>query len=84
MFSLSGTVTRMKPPGNSINRLILDELAHGEMRSHRLVVAVRKAIRTWPVPFKGNLSAAVNTALRGLVNSKAIRDTDGTYTLVRD
>lgn len=72
----------MKSPGPTITRLILDQLAHGEMRSLRLLVAVRKALGTGPAPFKGDLSAAVNAALRSLVNARTIDHMDGTYWLL--
>ena len=46
-----------------IDGVILKQLARGEMRLLILLVSVRKAL-AGSAPFKGDLSKAVNTALR--------------------
>ena len=63
-----------------IERLILDLLAAREMRPLALLVALRKSVST-PVPFKGDLSRAVNAALRRLIASHAIVDSGGVFSL---
>ncbi len=63
-----------------ISQLILDELAHGEMRLLVLVVAIRKGLDR-SEGIKGDLSAAVKSALRKLVAAKAVTDVEGVYGL---
>jgi hypothetical protein len=60
--------------------LILDELARGERRLLSLVVAVGKVLERSD-RLKGNLTTTIKSALRSLVASKAIVDSDGMYSL---
>ena len=64
-----------------IDGVILKQLARGEMRLLILLVSVRKAL-AGSAPFKGDLSKAVNTALRRLIASRTVTDTEGVYSLV--
>lgn len=64
-----------------IDSIILRQLARGEMRLLSLLVSVRRAL-AGSAPFKGDLSKAVNTALRRLITSRAVTDTGGVYSLV--
>ena len=64
-----------------IDSVILNQLARGEMRLLILLVSVRKAMGG-SVPFKGDLAKAVNTALRRLIASRTVTDTEGVYSLV--
>jgi hypothetical protein len=70
----------MRNPPDTLRRLILDQLAHGEMRLLTLLVAIRKTFGP-PAHFKGDLSAVVKAALRKLEASKMVVNTDGVYTL---
>ena len=63
-----------------ISDLVLDQLARGEMRVLVLVVAVRKALGSTG-HYKGDLTAAVTSALRKLVHVKAVVDEGGAYSL---
>jgi len=63
-----------------ICQLILDQLGEGEMGRLALLVGTRRALGG-PPRFKGDLSAAVNAALRTLVASNEIVDVEGTYAL---
>jgi hypothetical protein len=69
----------MRIPPETLTQLILDQLAGGEMRLLVLIVGIRKDLKGSGV--KGDLSARVQTALRGLVASKSIVNHDGVYTL---
>lgn len=62
-----------------LRQMILDQLAGGEMRLLVLVVSVRKALAGSVV--KGDLSAQIQSALRGLVASKFVVNSDGVYSL---
>ena len=64
-----------------IDRLVLAQLAHREMRLLTLTVSVRKALTGSP-PFKGDLSRAVTLALRRLVATRSVLENDGVYSLV--
>lgn len=72
----------MKYPAYQVEQLIVKELAGGEMRVLSLTVAVRRAIHRTRV-FKGDLSATVRTALRKLVASRQVVESDGMYSLAR-
>ncbi len=63
-----------------INQLILDELARRERRVLSLVVAIRKDLQPAGV-VKGDLTAIVKSALRGLVAERTVIDEDGLYSL---
>jgi hypothetical protein len=63
-----------------ITQLILDKLAEGEMRLLVLTVAVRKGLGGTE-GIKGDLSKAVQAALRKLVASKMVEDVGGVYVL---
>jgi hypothetical protein len=63
-----------------INQLILDELARRERRVLSLVVAIRKDLQPSGV-VKGDLTAMVKSALRGLVAEQTVVDEDGLYSL---
>jgi len=76
----SSTMTKMRNPPDTLRRLILDQLGHGEMRLLTLLVAIRKTFGP-PAYFKGDLSAVVKSALRKLEASKIVVNTDGVYTL---
>ena len=69
----------MRIHSNPLGQSILSQLAGGEKRLLVLVVGVRKALRG--VPVKGDLSAQVQSALRGLVASKSVVNDDGVYSL---
>jgi len=71
---------RMRTAKASISQLIIDQLAHGEMRMLVLVVALRKTLGA-SAHIKGDLSSVVVVALRKLVASKVVVDNEGTYTL---
>jgi hypothetical protein len=72
----------MKTSAPEITQLILDQLGRGEMRLLVLLVAIRKALKARSSSFKGDLPAAVNAALRKLVVSRTVGNTDGTYSLL--
>lgn len=63
-----------------INELILEHLSRREMRLLSLVVAIRKGF-VISNGFKGDLTAAVKSALRKLVASKTVVDVEGMYSL---
>jgi hypothetical protein len=63
-----------------IEQLILDQLAHGEMRLLTLVVAIRKTQGRFE-GMKGDLSATVKSGLRNLISRKVVADVDGMYLL---
>jgi hypothetical protein len=65
-----------------ISQLIIDQLAHGEMRMLVLVVALRKTLGA-SAHIKGDLSSIVVVALRKLIASKVVVDSEGTYSLNR-
>jgi hypothetical protein len=67
----------------SINQLIIDQLAHGELRMLALVVALRKTLGK-SAYLKRDLSSVVVIALRKLVATKVVRDSEGTYSLNQD
>jgi hypothetical protein len=69
----------MQTRSDDLSQLILKQLAGGEKRLLVLVVGIRKS--SGGLPFKGDLSARVQSALRSLVSSKAIVNTDGIYSL---
>jgi hypothetical protein len=63
-----------------ISQLILDQLAVGERRVLSLIVVIGKVLsRTETV--EGDLTAMVKSALRTLVEARAIVDADGLYSL---
>jgi len=64
-----------------IENVILHALAGAEMRPLVLLVLVRKALGA-SLPIKVDLPRLVTTALRKLVASKCISDTDGIYSIV--
>ena len=70
----------MRTQPERISRLILDQLAMGEMGSLVLLVAVRRAMGG-AAPFKGDLAAAVKAALRKLVASQSITEVEGVYSI---
>jgi len=74
-----GTMRTAKAP---ISQLIVDQLAHGEMRMLVLVVALRKTLGA-SAHIKGDLSSIVVVALRKLIASKVVVDSEGTYSLNR-
>jgi hypothetical protein len=63
-----------------IQSLIVDQLAAREMEILSLVVAVRRTLNR-SGSTKGDLSAMVKSALKKLVASNAIVETDGRYSL---
>ncbi len=65
---------------NRVIPLILEELTRGERRVLSLIVAVGKALERSDAA-KGNLATTIKSALRTLVASNAIVDTDGMYSL---
>ncbi|HEX4123912.1 MAG TPA: hypothetical protein VHY37_04235 [Tepidisphaeraceae bacterium] len=69
----------MHTTSQNLNQLILDQLAAGEKRLLVLTVAIRKSLGVTAI--KGDLSARVQSALRGLVASKSIVNDDGAYSL---
>jgi hypothetical protein len=72
----------MRTANASISQLIIDQLGTGEMRILSLVVALRKTMgRTMCI--KGDLSSIVKVALRKLVATKVVLDSEGTYSLNR-
>lgn len=71
----------MSLPALRINQMILDQLAVSERRILSLIVAVRKSLQTSDV-FKGDLTAAVESALRRLVASQRVVEVGGIYSLV--
>jgi hypothetical protein len=68
----------MSIPAARVRDLILEQLSHREMRLLSLVVAIRKGL-SGTEGFKGDLSAAVKSALRTLVLSKDVVDVGGLY-----
>ncbi|MGD0389574.1 MAG: hypothetical protein ABSC42_11520 [Tepidisphaeraceae bacterium] len=66
----------------SIGQLIVDQLARGEMRILGLVVALRKTLGQ-SAYIKVDLSSVVVVALRKLIASKVVLDSEGTYSLNR-
>lgn len=69
----------MQTISEPLSELILTQLAHGEMRLLVLVVRIRKSLGGSII--KGDLSARVLSALRGLIASKSVVNTDGVYSL---
>lgn len=69
----------MRTPPDMLRRLILSQLAGGEMRLLVLVVGIRKNLQG--AVFKGDLSERVQSALRGLVASRSVVESDGVYSL---
>src|SRR5580658_2713089 len=76
---MMATMRTAKAP---ISQLIVDQLAHGEMRMLVLVVALRKTLGA-SAHIKGDLSSIVVVALRKLIASKVVVDSEGTYSLNR-
>jgi hypothetical protein len=72
-------MSQMRTPSETLSRLILNQLAGGEMRLLVLVVGVRKGLGG--NVFKGDLSARVQSVLRGLVASNFVENHDGVYSL---
>jgi len=66
----------------SISQLIVDQLSLGEMRMLVLVVALRKTLGAG-AHIKGDLSSVVVVALRKLIASNVVVDSEGTYSLNR-
>lgn len=73
-------ITNMPLFTNRVIPLILEELARGERRVLSLIVAVGKVLERSDA-VKGNLTTTIKSALRTLVASNAIVDTDGMYSL---
>ena len=69
----------MRTPPDTLRRLILSQLAGGEMRLLVLVVGIRKNLQGLVI--KGDLSDRVQSVLHGLVASRCIINTDGVYSL---
>lgn len=69
----------MRTTSKTLSQLILDQLAGGEMRLLVLVVGIRKSLGGSAI--KGNLSARVQSALRALITSKAVENSEGVYSL---
>jgi hypothetical protein len=64
------------------SQIIIDELSAGERRELSLVVAIRNVLnRTGAV--KGNLPDMTKSALRKLVASGTLVESDGLYSLAR-
>jgi len=63
-----------------IERLILDQLARGEMRLLALIVAIRRTQGRFE-GIKCDLPATVKSALRKLISRNVIADVDGVYSL---
>jgi len=63
-----------------ITDLVLSQLAAGEMRMLSLVVAVRRRLEPGD-RITGDLSAVVKTAIRKLVLSKAVTESDGVFSI---
>jgi hypothetical protein len=63
-----------------VTPLILEELARGERRVLSLVVAVGKVLERSEA-MKGDLTTTIKSALRAMVSSESIVDTDGMYSL---
>ena len=63
-----------------ISSLIVKQLALGEKRILGLVVGVRTALGI-SERVKGDLTEVIRAALRKLVASKAVVDTEGSYSL---
>jgi hypothetical protein len=74
------TMARMALTTTRITSLILDQLAHGEMRLLVLTVAVRRGLDRSEC-IKGDLSKAIKSSLRKLVATKVVIDMEGTYAL---
>jgi predicted RNA-binding protein YlxR (DUF448 family) len=72
----------MRTAKASIGQLIIDQLAHGDMRMLVLVVALRKTLGRGAY-IKGDLSSVVMVALRKLIATKVVVDSEGTYSLNR-
>jgi hypothetical protein len=70
----------MSIPAAHVRELIIQQLSQREMRLLSLVVAIRKTF-SGSVGFKGDLTAMIKSALRGLINSKMVVDVEGVYTL---
>jgi len=62
-----------------IEGLIVERLGTGDASHLILLVSVRRALNT--TPFKGDLSSAVASALRRLVDVGSILHDDGIYSL---
>jgi hypothetical protein len=73
----------MRTAKTSISQLIIEQLALGEMRMLVLVVALRKTLGR-SMYIKGDLSSVVLVALRKLIASKVVVDSEGTYSLNPD
>lgn len=67
---------------NDIPGLILDRLARSEARLLNLTVAVRNRLNQ-NGGYKGDLTRAIECALRDMIKSKRVIDTDGAYSLAR-
>jgi hypothetical protein len=65
-----------------IETVILSTLATGESRLLALTVLVRKSVGG-SIPIKVDLNRLVVAALRKLVASKCISDSDGIYTIIK-
>jgi hypothetical protein len=72
-------IATMKASSVTLNQLILNKLAMGEMRLLVLVVNIRKSLG--PCTIRGDLSAKVRSALRRLIALKCVVDSDGVYSL---
>ena len=73
-------ILSMSTAAMPIEKLILDQLAHGEMRLLSLVVAIRRSQGRFE-GMKGDLSASVKSSLRKLISRSIVADVDGMYLL---
>jgi hypothetical protein len=60
--------------------MILDTLGDGERRQLSMVVAIRNVLSR-SGPMKGDLTTSMKAALRKLVASGTVEETDGVYSL---
>ena len=81
-IKISGMILSMSTVTMPIEKLILDQLARGEMRLLSLVVAIRRTQGRFE-GMKGDLSATVKSGLRHLINRNVVADVDGVYLLSR-
>jgi hypothetical protein len=69
----------MQTTPDTLRKLILNQLAGGEMRLLVLVVGIRRNLQG--VVIKGDLSERVQCTLRDLIASRHIVNDDGVYSL---
>lgn len=63
-----------------LTQMILDTLGDGERRQLSMVVAIRHMLSR-SGPMKGDLNTSIKAALRKLVASGTVEETDGMYSL---